>query len=107
MLWFVEDGKEYWVVVREVRYPAPKAEMPENVEQIAEACSVKAVGGGASVSLGNRDDPFDPEAANNGNYLPLYRGMERSRVSMVWIKSCERDGEESCSVVAADYCIAM
>lgn len=74
-LWFEENGDAYWVVVREARYPLPEVSAPGNLRDIAADCSRMAtVGFFASVLVANDDDPFDPDAATNGNFLPLYRG---------------------------------
>jgi hypothetical protein len=74
-IWFQEDGDAYWVVVREVRHPQKQAETPVNINEIAVSCSKIGTGGYfASVVVANHDDPFDPDAKSNGNFLPLYRG---------------------------------
>jgi hypothetical protein len=49
--------------------------MPENMVDIIDHCSqMSAIGHFASVAFINIDDPVDPLAAKNGNFLPLYRG---------------------------------
>jgi len=74
-LWFEEEGFYYWIVVRAVRYPNEIAEPPQNIEAIKRNCLPGAEGGYfASVVIANADDPFDPIASVNGNYLPVYRG---------------------------------
>jgi hypothetical protein len=74
-IWFKESGKEFWVVVRAVRYPEKDADIPKNIQDIRDSCShMGEVGYFASVAVGNSDDPFDPDAKENGNFLPLYRG---------------------------------
>jgi hypothetical protein len=74
-IWYEEDGDAHWVVVRARRHPELQATAPANMEDIAEGCSrMGKAGFFASVVVANHDDPFDPEAATNGNYLPLYRG---------------------------------
>jgi hypothetical protein len=74
-VWFEESGKAFWVVVRAVRYPEKDANIPPNIRDIESSCSHMGEGGYfASVAVGNADDPFDPDAQENGNYLPLYRG---------------------------------
>lgn len=76
-IWFEADGKPFWVVVRAARHPQQKAEKPKNIEAIAEGCShMSREGYFASVVVANGDDPFDPDAESNGNFLPLYRGHE-------------------------------
>lgn len=74
-IWFVgEEGPE-WIVVREVRYPESDAVLPENMVDIIDHCAkMSATGYFASVAFINQDDPLDPKAAENGNFLPLYRG---------------------------------
>lgn len=74
-IWYEEDDKAYWVVVREVRHPESKAAVPENIGEVADSSSRKGEAGYfASVKIASNEDPFDPNAAQNGNYLPLYRG---------------------------------
>jgi hypothetical protein len=74
-IWFEDNGARYWVVVREVRRPEEHAAMPTNIDGISASFSGKAQGGYfASVKVANHDDPFDPDASSNGNFLPLYRG---------------------------------
>jgi hypothetical protein len=74
-LWFEEAGDACWVVVRAARYPQPGPVMPANIEAIADSCSRMGTAGYfAAVTVANRDDPFDPDAGVNGNFLPLMRG---------------------------------
>lgn len=74
-IWFDDSGDACWVVVREARYPATSAEIPINIQHITDNCArLGKRGYFASVVAANDDDPFDPDAASNGNYLPLYRG---------------------------------
>jgi len=74
-IWFEESGKVYWVVVRAVRYPERDANIPTNINAIKKSCAqVGKSGYFASVTIANADDPFDPEASENGNFLPVYRG---------------------------------
>lgn len=74
-IWFVGDKGPEWVVVRAIRYPATRAARPANLADIAEsAAKLSRLGNLAWVKVANADDPFDPMAADNGNYLPLYRG---------------------------------
>lgn len=78
-IWYEHDGDAYWVIVREARHPEVQAAMPANVEDIAFGCSrMGKAGFFAGVVVANYDDPFDPEAKSNGNYLPLYRGHAMS-----------------------------
>jgi len=49
--------------------------MPDNIDDIAAACaSMGTTGYFAAVTVANADDPFDPDASANGNFLPLWRG---------------------------------
>lgn len=74
-IWFDDSGDRCWVVVRAARYPAKAAEMPPNLQNIINGCArLGKRGYFASIVAANADDPFDPDAALNGNYMPLYRG---------------------------------
>lgn len=74
-IWFVGEQGPEWVVVRAVRYPSKGADIPGNIEAIAQGCSrVSSLGNFATVAFANADDPFDPMAEQNGNYFPLLRG---------------------------------
>ena len=74
-LWFVENNLHYWVVVRGQRHPSPSGERPDNIDQIAEGIpGYESNGYFAEVTVANSEDPFDPDAMKNGNFLPLYRG---------------------------------
>ena len=56
-----------------------EAEKPSNWDEIVLECNSKSDGGWfSSVGIVNADDPFDPDASKNGNYLPLYRGHKLS-----------------------------
>ena len=78
-IWYEDGGDSYWVVVREARHPDVQAAMPGNIDDIADGCSrMGRAGFFASVVVANYDDPFDPEAKANGNFLPLYRGHAMS-----------------------------
>ena len=75
-IWFDgPDGPE-WVVVRVSRHPATKAVQPVNMADISHHCATHGGKQGyfASVVFANADDPFDPLAAENGNFIPVYRG---------------------------------
>jgi len=76
-IWFVSiDGPE-WVVVQAARYPNKQSGPPSNIEVIAQSCSrLSEIGNFASVLIANHDDPFDPQAAKSGNFLPIYRGYK-------------------------------
>jgi len=74
-LWFVGDDGPEWVVVRAVRYPEKDALPPDNIKEIQKHMEKQGFHGHfASVAIANADDPFDPIAKENGNFLPLYRG---------------------------------
>jgi hypothetical protein len=73
-LWFVGDNGPEYVVVSSARYPE-EALPPKNIDDIKESNSrMSGIGYFASVVLASSDDPFDPEAKDNGNFLPLIRG---------------------------------
>lgn len=74
-IWYENSGNAYWVVVRAARYPTKEANIPDNINEIKENCAgMSKFGYFASVTVANADDPFDPMAKENGNYLPIYRG---------------------------------
>lgn len=72
-IWYVGDTGAEWVVVRAVRYPRLKADLPANWQQIFERCAVIGkVGYFASVSVASADDAFDPSGIVPPE--PLWRG---------------------------------
>jgi hypothetical protein len=74
-LWFKRDAGPEYVVVRVGRYPAEGPDLPENLQEIAERVSVLSdVGHFASITVANADDAFDPQAAEIGAAMPLFRG---------------------------------
>lgn len=74
-IWFVGDAGPEWVVVRAVRYPAAEADLPNNLAEMkAHFNKLGNLGYFASVSMASVDDPFDPDAVTNRNFVPLYRG---------------------------------
>jgi hypothetical protein len=74
-IWFVGDAGPEWVVVRAARYPEKDAALPNNhAEMKAYFDKLGHPGHFASVAIASADDPFDPHAAKNGNFMPLYRG---------------------------------
>jgi hypothetical protein len=75
-LWFVgTSGGSEWVIVRAVRYPLTEAAEPENTAELKTYFDNMGYPGHfASVSVASADDPFDPDAERNGNFIPLYRG---------------------------------
>ena len=73
--WFEENNLHYWVVVRAGRYPTVSIKVPDNINQIAASfAGMGEAGFFASVVVANADDPFDADAKETGNFLPLYRG---------------------------------
>lgn len=75
-LWFVgPTGGPEWVIVRAVRYPLTQATEPENIAELKSHFDKMGFPGHfASVAIASADDPFDPDAERNGNFIPLYRG---------------------------------
>ena len=74
-IWFVGDAGPQWVVVRAARYPDAEASQPNNCAEIkAHFMKLGHSGYFASVVMASVDDPFDPQAVTNGNFMPLYRG---------------------------------
>lgn len=71
-IWFIGDSGPEWVVVRAARYPMKEAEKPNNTRAMIDAMG--ANGNFASVSIANANDPFDPMAVTNQNFMPIYRG---------------------------------
>ena len=74
-LFFVdEQEKQHFVIVCCARYPHSPIK-PANVKAIKDSVSsVTKSGYLAQVSVASAEDPYDPEAKINGNFLPLYRG---------------------------------
>lgn len=74
-LWFVGDNGPEWVVVRAARWPERDVAIPSNIKQIAQDCAATGkTGHFAVVRAANSNDPFDPQAKESGNYIPLVRG---------------------------------
>lgn len=74
-LWFRDESGSNYVVVSAGRYPNSEIPMPSNIQKIKETYHAESMNGYfAAVIFVNSKDPFDPDAKNNGNYLPLYRG---------------------------------
>lgn len=74
-IWFVDNEKLCWVIVRAARHPAHSAQMPDNFEGIAKNLIDAGYNGYfESVVVASADDPFDPNAQNSGNFVPLMRG---------------------------------
>ena len=76
-VWFVgSSGGPEWVLVRAVRHPEKEATEPENKSELKSHFGKMGFPGHfASVAVASADDPFDPGAKSNGNYVPLFRGV--------------------------------
>jgi len=60
-----------------VGYPKKVALPPDNIKEIQKHMEKQGFHGHfASVAIANTDDPFDPLAKENGNFLPLYKGYK-------------------------------
>jgi hypothetical protein len=74
-IWFVGDRGPEWVIVRAARWPERDAAVPANIEDIAADCAPTGrTGHFAVVRAANTNDPFDPQAKQSGNFIPLVRG---------------------------------
>lgn len=74
-IWFVGDNGPEWIVVRAARWPERDVAVPSNIKQIAQDCSATGkTGHFAVVRTANSNDPFDPQAKESGNFIPLVRG---------------------------------
>jgi len=74
-IWFQDEAGPHYVVVRAARYPETEIPLPKNINDIKQGCAEMSNSGYfAPVILANSEDPFDPDARSNGNFLPLYRG---------------------------------
>lgn len=74
-IWFVDNDKLSWIVVRAARYPVKTATKPQNLNEMATSMLKAGYSGYfASVGVASSEDPFDPNAESNKNYLPLLRG---------------------------------
>ncbi len=74
-IWFEDSDGPHFIVVRPARHPEAEAKSPDNIAGIRQSCTKLSNSGYfASVVFANSEDPFDPDAKANGNYLPLYRG---------------------------------
>ena len=70
-----QNKKTKFVVIVTARYPNEPELKKGLLERIKEGVSGFATSGFiAEVTLVSVDDPFDPDAKDNGNYLPLLRG---------------------------------
>lgn len=73
-IWFVGNTGPEWIVVRVARWPERDVAAPENIDEIANQFSISGDAGHfAVVGVANANDPFDPDAKSNGNFLPLIR----------------------------------
>lgn len=69
-IWFVGENGPEWIIVRAVRFPQNKAEIPDNIKEIAASCArLSKVGHFASVAFAGTYSKFDPEDPE-----PLWRG---------------------------------
>jgi hypothetical protein len=76
-IWFENGNTLEWIIVKFSRWPNDKPEMPKNISVIAnEITKISGLSNGnfASMSIANANDPFDPSAKKNGNFMLLYRG---------------------------------
>jgi len=75
-IYFVdEDSQPHYVILSVARYPFEPELDNEIVAKVMKAVSDFSTSGFiATVTLVSVDDPFDPDAKINGNYLPLLRG---------------------------------
>jgi hypothetical protein len=74
-IWFEDGAGDHYVIVRAGRHPSAVVPLPEDTPEIKRAClGMSSSGYFASVIVANSQDPFDPNAKSNGNFLPLYRG---------------------------------
>jgi hypothetical protein len=74
-IWFVGDNGPEWVIVRAARWPERDAAVPANIAGIAADCASTGRNGHfAVVRAANTNDPFDPQAKQSGNFIPLVRG---------------------------------
>jgi hypothetical protein len=75
-MWFHDETGNHYVVVRAARYPETEILLPKNIDDIKLGCLKESNSAYfAPVILANAEDPFDPKAKSNGNFLPLYRGF--------------------------------
>jgi hypothetical protein len=74
-IWFEDLLGHQFVVIRAERHPETTVDTPANIEEIKLSCSgISDIGYFVRVIFVSSDDPLDPDAKNNGNFLPLYRG---------------------------------
>jgi hypothetical protein len=77
-IWLEVGGSVEWMIVGAARHPSASPSLTVEICDVARHLASKGFKKGyfASVVLANVNDPFDPAAAANGNYLPLFRGVE-------------------------------
>jgi hypothetical protein len=91
-IWFVGNNGPEWVIVRAARYPIHDVSIPKNIDQITAQCaSIAKAGYFAVVRAANSNDPFDPQALDSGNFIPLIRG-EGIAVAYEGMKLVTTDG---------------
>lgn len=74
-LWVVGHDSLEWVVVKAARYPERNCVIPNNINDIVNNFKeVSKKGYFAVVGVANVNDPYDPMAKKNGNFVPLFRG---------------------------------
>lgn len=75
-IWFVDEAGPSWIVVKPLRYPQKNGELPDlsGLDGAGRGVSALAKGYIAWVKIANSEDPFDPDAERNGNFLDLHRG---------------------------------
>ena len=70
-----QDENAHFVVVVTARYPFDPELEEGLIDKIKDqVSSFSASGFTAEITLVSTDDPFDPDARENGNFLPLLRG---------------------------------
>ena len=75
-IWYEDEGKNYWVVVRAVRYPETDAPQPSNMRDIVNSCdNMGEAGYFASVAVCNSDNLEKPLYRGHGMYV-RYEGLQ-------------------------------
>lgn len=78
-IWYVNEDTPTWVVVNAARYPATSADMPSETQNLISSFGAMGNPGQYGlVTVANINDPFDPMAKDNGNWIPLVRGAGMS-----------------------------
>jgi hypothetical protein len=74
-IWYVDEDTPTWVVVKAARYTANSADMPNETQNLISSFGAMGNSGQYGlVSVANINDPFDPMAKDNGNWISLVRG---------------------------------